>query len=141
MDESLLECDLIMKGGITSGVVYPSLILQRRAWYRFRSIGSTSAGAMAAAVTAAAELGRDKGGFDVLRDVREYVRSGRNLLELFQPTRVGRPVLDLALRVMKIWSEQRGRARYRAIVTDILWPRSRTGVLLGATAGIVVCLA
>ena len=47
------ECDLIMKGGIASGVVYGSAIevLARR--YRFRSIAGTSAGAIAAVVTAA----------------------------------------------------------------------------------------
>ena len=49
------ECDIIMKGGITSGVVYPKTILRMAEQYRFRSIGGTSAGAIAAALTAAAE--------------------------------------------------------------------------------------
>src|SRR4030081_3264187 len=63
------QCDLIMQGGITSGVVYPGAVLKLATRYRFRSIGGTSAGAMAAAATAAAELGRDSGGFDPLRKV------------------------------------------------------------------------
>ena len=52
------QCDLIMQGGITSGVVYPGAVLKLATRYRFRSIGGTSAGAMAAAATAAAELGK-----------------------------------------------------------------------------------
>ena len=36
------ECDIIMKGGITSGVVYPRAILRLSEQYRFRSIGGTS---------------------------------------------------------------------------------------------------
>ncbi|MCF7750383.1 patatin-like phospholipase family protein [Bacillus subtilis subsp. subtilis] len=46
-----------MKGGITSGIVYPSAVLSLARQYRFKSIGGTSAGAIAAAVAAAAALG------------------------------------------------------------------------------------
>ncbi|EMS98269.1 patatin, partial [Agrobacterium tumefaciens str. Cherry 2E-2-2] len=38
------ECDVVMKGGITSGVVYPYAVLELARRYRFRSIGGTSAG-------------------------------------------------------------------------------------------------
>src|SRR4051794_873622 len=58
-----LECDLVMKGGVTSGVVYPPAVLELATRFRFRSIGGASAGAIAAAATAAAELGRKSGGF------------------------------------------------------------------------------
>ncbi len=54
-------CDLVMKGGITSGVVYPGLIARLADEYRFRSVGGTSAGAIAAAGCAAAEFGRQSG--------------------------------------------------------------------------------
>ena len=54
-----LECDIVMKGGITSGVVYPLAVVELSNTYRFRNIGGTSTGAIAAAATAAAELGRD----------------------------------------------------------------------------------
>jgi predicted acylesterase/phospholipase RssA len=57
----LAECDIIMKGGITSGVVYPKAILRMSKQYRFRSIGGTSAGAIAAVITAAAEHNRNGG--------------------------------------------------------------------------------
>jgi len=51
-------CDLVMKGGITSGVVYPPAIVKLAGQYRFKNIGGTSAGAIAAALTAAAEYRR-----------------------------------------------------------------------------------
>ena len=56
-----LECDLVMRGGITSGIVYPRAIAKLAETYNFRSIGGTSAGAIAAAVSAAAQLGVRKG--------------------------------------------------------------------------------
>ena len=40
-----LQCDLVMRGGITSGIVYPRAIAKLAETYRFRSIGGTSAGA------------------------------------------------------------------------------------------------
>lgn len=54
------ECDLVMKGGITSGVVYPLAIVEIAKAFRLRSIGGTSAGAIAAAAAAAAEAGRQR---------------------------------------------------------------------------------
>ena len=33
------NCDVVMKGGITSGVVYPPAICELAETYRFRSIG------------------------------------------------------------------------------------------------------
>jgi len=56
-----LECDLVMRGGITSGIVYTCAIAKLAETYRFRSIGGTSAGAIAAAATAAGALGVREG--------------------------------------------------------------------------------
>ena len=53
-------CDLVMKGGITSGIVYPNAVLALSRDFRFKNIGGTSAGAIAAAATAAAALGDRK---------------------------------------------------------------------------------
>jgi hypothetical protein len=50
-------CDLVMKGGFTSGVVYPLAACELARAFRLKNIGGTSAGAIAAAATAAAELG------------------------------------------------------------------------------------
>jgi predicted acylesterase/phospholipase RssA len=92
----MLECDLVMKGGITSGVVYPKAIARLAKSYRLRCTGGTSAGAIAAAAAAAAEFrrqsspnGDDMSGFNVLADLP--IRLGRRgkkhstLLELFKP--------------------------------------------------------
>jgi predicted acylesterase/phospholipase RssA len=88
-------CDLVMKGGITSGVVYPKAITRLSQHYRFKNIGGTSAGAIAAAVTAAAEYQRrqsgSRQGFDILENLPEELEAklpdtGRSkLLSLFQP--------------------------------------------------------
>lgn len=51
-------CDIVMKGGITSGVVYPQAICTLAKRYDFKNIGGTSAGAIAAAATAAAQYRR-----------------------------------------------------------------------------------
>lgn len=53
--------DLTMQGGTTSGVVYPLAICEMATSFRFRNVGGASAGAIAAALTAAAELGRSEG--------------------------------------------------------------------------------
>ena len=78
------DCDLVMKGGITSGVVYPPAVLKLQETFRFRSIGGTSAGAIAAAVTAAAELDREGGGFERLDQLREQLAESGFLLSLFK---------------------------------------------------------
>ena len=52
------ECDLIMKGGITSGVVYPFAVTGLAERYRLRGVGGSSAGAIAATLAAAAERRR-----------------------------------------------------------------------------------
>lgn len=52
------ECDLVLKGGVTSGIVYPAAIARIAKDYRFRAVGGTSAGAIGAAAAAAMEFGR-----------------------------------------------------------------------------------
>jgi len=92
-------CDLVMKGGITSGVVYPPAICALAEKYRFKNIGGTSAGAIAAVVTAAAEFQRRRTGsmqgFKLLADLPRTLadkEGGRTtkLLRLFQPDRPGK---------------------------------------------------
>ncbi|MDZ5662220.1 patatin-like phospholipase family protein [Nocardioides sp. S-58] len=86
-----VECDVIMKGGITSGVVYPLTICKLATRYRLRNIGGTSAGAIAAAVAAAAEYRRRHDerapatGFQSLAVLPFDV--SQRLESLFQPTR------------------------------------------------------
>lgn len=92
---SLSDCDLVMKGGITSGVIYPRLVSTLSNFYRFRNIGGTSAGAIAAAACAAAEYQRAQGstrGFEELEKLPTLLNDKSNptgrskLFTLFQPT-------------------------------------------------------
>jgi predicted acylesterase/phospholipase RssA len=91
------ECDVIMKGGITSGVVYPLAVTELAKSYRLRNIGGTSAGAIAAALAAAAELGRNNpnGGFHELAKLPDFL--AKNLERLFQPSPKTRPVFSVLL--------------------------------------------
>ena len=78
-------CDVVMKGGITSGVVYPHALCELARTYRFVNVGGTSAGAIAAAAAAAAEHGRGSGGFEKLAALPAWIGAGDNLFRLFQP--------------------------------------------------------
>ena len=84
-------CDLVMKGGITSGVVYPLAAAKLAARFVFKNVGGTSAGAIAAAATAAAELARDQDGFQRLKELPNFLsgpapdKNGSNLFAFFQP--------------------------------------------------------
>ncbi|MER8408145.1 patatin-like phospholipase family protein [Mesorhizobium sp. M1307] len=93
-----LSCDLVMKGGITSGIVYPKAVVKLSRKYRFRNIGGTSAGAIAAVVTAAAEYGRADGGFEKIEALPKQLSA--TLLEKFQPRPELRPVFNLILAAM-----------------------------------------
>jgi predicted acylesterase/phospholipase RssA len=87
-----------MKGGITSGVVYPLAAVELSKRYQFKNVGGTSAGAIAAAATAAAEHGRSTGqgtGFAELETLPAWL--GANLTELFQPSKPTRPLFRILL--------------------------------------------
>jgi hypothetical protein len=85
-------CDLILNGGVASGVVYPWAVLELARHYRFRNIGGNSVGAMAAALAAAAEYGRCLGydkAFEALRRSPLELAAERNgkagMFRLFHP--------------------------------------------------------
>jgi hypothetical protein len=100
-------CDVVMKGGITSGVVYPTAIAGLSKRYRLRNIGGASAGAIAAGAAAAAEYARQKHGTDAgfrrLASLAEELAtpSGKDgegptlLFQLFAPTRLSRPLFGV----------------------------------------------
>ena len=92
-------CDLVMKGGITSGVVYPLAICELARSFSFRNIGGTSAGAIAASAAAAAEYGRGVpgAGFEELARLPAWLGAGRNLLDLFQPQPATKALFRVAL--------------------------------------------
>jgi hypothetical protein len=101
-------CDLVMKGGITSGIVYPNAVLALAKEFRIKNIGGTSAGAIAAAVSAAAALGdrrKDKEksldpsasamGFEGMREVARSLATQGFIYGLFQPAWGGRNAFRL----------------------------------------------
>jgi predicted acylesterase/phospholipase RssA len=107
-------CDLVMKGGLTSGIVYPGAVLELAKRYRFKNIGGTSVGAIAAAAVAAAALGQRrkdlapgalpagaKGtGLDGLARVAEDLKRKGFIFALFQPAPRARAVFALATRLI-----------------------------------------
>lgn len=90
-------CDVVMKGGITSGVVYPHAVCELALSYRLKNVGGTSAGAIAAAASAAAEHGRAGGGFNQLAELPDWIGAEGNLPGLFVPQRSTRGLFKILL--------------------------------------------
>ncbi|UZK70464.1 patatin-like phospholipase family protein [Sphingomonas sp. S1-29] len=149
------ECDIVMKGGVTSGIVYPYAILELARRYRFRSIGGTSAGAIAASLAAAAEYARtvrgDPAGF--VRLQRHCDELPERMADLFQPEPRYRRLLTYLLRA------QSGRSVFRLLAglpsvaplqatfgtatgAIAMWAlrAGLAGILLGAFVGLIVGL-
>ncbi len=102
-------CDLVMKGGITSGLVYPKAVIEIGRRYRFRSVGGTSAGAIAAALSAAAALGERRrsalgttdGGMERLEATAAQLSAPGRIFSLFQPIPRLRTAFELLVRLSK----------------------------------------
>jgi len=94
-------CDVVMKGGVTSGVVYPMAICKLATTYVIKNIGGTSVGAIAAAITAAAEYRRrttNSGqGYAELAKLPGFLGAPGALLALFKPDAVARALFNVAL--------------------------------------------
>lgn len=123
------DCDLIMKGGVTSGVVYPYAILELARAYRFRSIGGTSAGAIAAAFAAAAEYARTmRGDPEGFRRLQRRCETLPDILaSLFQPT----PRHASLMRYLLRSQAGQGAGRWIWNLPLTFWGVSLLGLLLG----------
>ena len=113
----LLECDLVMKGGITSGVVYPLAVCELATVYRLRSVGGSSAGAIAAAAAAApssaAARAASSGWPGCRSDLTEPVEGENSrLFTLFQP----QPTMRRLFGLVTAGLGTAGRARTRAML-------------------------
>ncbi len=123
--------DVTMKGGTTSAVIYPLALCELARHFRFRNLGGASAGAIAAALGASAELGRVRAtagrqrtdvlgehqvaqgrlrqGFAGLADVIAWVTQPDapdaaeeyRLVQLFKPTQAGLPLFRVIAAVMR----------------------------------------
>lgn len=136
------KCDLVMKGGITSGIVYPGAVLELSRDYEFVNIGGTSAGAIAAALTAAAELRRQRGGgsagFDTLAKMPAWLAAsvdGRSrLLRFFQPDGETARLFDLVLAYIET-------KRWTAVVRALLRGFRAFGSMAAAIGVVLMVVA
>lgn len=127
-------CDVVMKGGVTSGVVYPLAVVELATKYQLKNIGGTSAGAIAAALAAAAEFGRAKDGYRKLARLAEEVP--KKLLSLFQPTPTTRPLFKMLLALVgnrPKWVKL--AAAFRAVASGY-WQMSLLGCAPGIALGV-----
>lgn len=144
MSERRPECDLVMKGGITSGIVYPRAIVRLAAHYRLRSVGGASAGAIAAAAAAAAEYGRADGGFERLAALPEQLAQtddgsedgATRLFRLFQPQASTRRLHALLVAGLMPARKAWGRAGLRWLLAAV-----RCFPLAALAAALVAALA
>ncbi len=127
-------CDIVMKGGITSGVVYPPAVGELAHDFDFRSIGGTSAGAIAAALTAAAQYRRSRGGqgaesgFEELKSVPGWLGSNDNLFRLFAPDK---PTRGLFTTIVAIFVPQSVASRLARLM-EAYWLAALIGAIPGA---------
>jgi len=139
-DERPRECDLVMKGGITSGVVYPLAAVELSKVYRFRSIGGASAGAIAAALTAAAELGRQRGGASFARLEGEAKGLGANLRSLFQPSAALAPLFRILFAAVGAKGTAGRIARVVTACAGAYWPRTLAALAVAALVAVPAAL-
>jgi predicted acylesterase/phospholipase RssA len=117
-------CDIVMEGGVTSGIVYPKAVVELSHAFQFHSIGGTSAGAIAAAATAAAEYRRrtkrSRDGFETLSKLPdELAPPGKDpkrskLFSLFVPAPSTRALFAVLTTLLN-----RGNGGTRALA--LLW--------------------
>ena len=136
-------CDLILTGGVTSAIAYPSAIFALAQAYRFNAIGGSSSGAGSAALAAAAEYRRRHGspeGFRLLLERTDEVShsfAGRTgLAWLFQPEPQHRRLFNA---LVGCFATPKGRlwAFFRGIASAYA-PQLLLGVLM--LAGLAVWL-
>jgi predicted acylesterase/phospholipase RssA len=133
-----LECDIVMKGGITSGVVYPGAVLALAKRYRFKNIGGASAGGIAAALVAAAEHARAEHGFERLAELPAELMGNAEgdsfILQLFEPDRSTRPLFKLAMGFLG--------SKRRGVAALLRWfPLFPSIALVVAVVPLVLCFA
>lgn len=125
-------CDLVLNGGVASGVVYPWALLELARHYRFKNIGGNSVGAMAATVAAAAEYGRCNGVSDCFEPLRRFPiklaeeKNGKTqMLRLFQPSRSVRRLFKVFLAVVRWRTPVAGGSAAELAPPDTRLPKKR----------------
>ena len=154
MGEAMAEtkyCDIIMRGGITSGVVYPGAVVELvDRGYTFKNVGGASAGAIAAAMTAAAQHAATAGiktgdvgakfqpGFAGIAAMPKWfgavtggASGASNLLKLFQPQQSTSRLFTILMWVLRSGRETTGddgRGKYEKATERRATLRAALGV-------------
>jgi predicted acylesterase/phospholipase RssA len=136
-------CDLVMKGGITSGVVYPKAVEEVAKRFYLMGVAGTSAGAIAASLAAAAEYRRRTtgsfAGFTELAGLGEELAKPGRLLGLFTPDRDTRKLFKLLLKLREQGLGFRNKLRLAWI---LLFRREKTlAALTGNSFGLCTGMA
>jgi predicted acylesterase/phospholipase RssA len=130
------KCDVVMKGGITSGIVYPGAVCELAKDFRFVNIGGTSAGAIAAALTAAAEYRRQQGsdaGFAELATLPRWLGEDSRLVKLFRAAPGTASIFDVIVTYLET-------KNLRKTLFALLRHFNRFGGVVLAIAAIIVAL-
>jgi hypothetical protein len=151
--ESLTQsCSVVMKGGITSGVIYPRTVCQLALTRTLVKVGGTSAGAIAAAAAAAAEYARDAGagangrsdvGYPRLASLpntlTEKISGHTRLYHLFQPQRSTKALY----RLVSIWIGRGGKLRkvLGSVIPGLLVLRPLPALVAAAIAALLLLCA
>jgi predicted acylesterase/phospholipase RssA len=135
------ECDVVMEGGVTSGVVYPAFVARLAERFTLRSIGGTSVGAVAAIAAAAAQFKRNRvrkdgqgedDGFHLLARLpgrlQESVAGHTRLFSLFQPCAALRP----HFRVIAAALNETNKAKATGYLSFAMLWNFPLGAVLGA---------
>ena len=131
-------CDLVMKGGVASGIVYPGAIAELSKRYQFHGVGGSSAGAIGALGAAAAELGRYRRGDDSSFEqvdslARELTEKDDIIAGFFQPSPSTRPIFDAVVALGDAGIGRRATVLGKAAVAHrAALPRFPAGALIGA---------
>src|SRR5579884_2966044 len=113
-DKADKHCDVVLKGGVTSGIVYPLALCELATKYQFKGLGGTSSGAIVASFAAAAEYYRQsqgvagyappavrsptrelRPGIVGLEDFAEDLKTGDRLFSVFDPSAETKPIFDV----------------------------------------------
>ena len=145
-------CDLILKGGITSGVIYPRLVSGLATKFNFKNIGGVSAGAIAAAGAAAAQFRRLKNksddGFKLLADLPDLLKAPPNnseqkenmLFLLFQPAKELNKHFAVAVGALNATNMSERLARVMQLFLREFIPVYWLVALIGALPGLLLSI-
>ena len=133
-----------MRGGMTSGILYPPAIYGFAEEYTLVGIGGTSAGGIAAGIAAAAEYRRRNGGgldgFDRLKDIPIDLEAEGKLTGLFRADASTRKILT---RVLKLQRKYCGAKKpgLLSVLNNAWWAKRNAGPMRANNYGICTGMA